>query len=178
MSNPQLPPYLGSWEELVKALLHNPFLGSGAGGPHRFAERQTASATEFPNPDDTTVSHHPPRPNEYTASLLAQVSLRQAATRLPKEQGKEIIGQIDGAIADEIDFICGSVPIILRLRHWPPPPPPWTFSSVAAELTLIANTLQEGGLRTELERVSGALLETGLKRTQIAPARAQEKKAA
>ncbi len=32
MSNPTLPPYLGTWDELLQALLHNPFLGSGGGG--------------------------------------------------------------------------------------------------------------------------------------------------
>ena len=29
MNQTQLPPYLGSWEDMVKALLHNPTLGSG-----------------------------------------------------------------------------------------------------------------------------------------------------
>jgi hypothetical protein len=28
-----LPPYLGDYETLLKALLQNPFLGSGRGGP-------------------------------------------------------------------------------------------------------------------------------------------------
>ena len=35
MAHPNLPSYLGTWEELVKALLNNPFLGSGrAPQPH------------------------------------------------------------------------------------------------------------------------------------------------
>jgi len=49
---------------------------------------------------------------------------------------------------------------------------------VVSELTLIANTLQEGGLRNEVERVAGALLEAGLKTAQVGPARVQERKAA
>lgn len=178
MSHQQLPPYLGSWEELVKALLHNPFLGSGAGGPQRLAERQSMSAG-FPNPDDTTVSHHPPRPNEFTSLLLAQISLRQAATRLSKEQGNEVIARIDQTVADEIDFICGNgIPVIVGFHPPPPPPPYWTFSAVVSELTLIANTMQEGGLRNEVERVAGVLLEAGLKNAQVAPARVQERKVA
>jgi hypothetical protein len=36
VSTPVLPPYLGSYEDLVNALLHNPFLGGGRGpGPRR-----------------------------------------------------------------------------------------------------------------------------------------------
>jgi hypothetical protein len=125
------------------------------------------------------VSHHPPRPNEFTAAFLAQISLRQAATRLPKEQSVSIIARIDQAISDEIDFICGNGFPILVFRFPPPPPPPnWMFSAVVSELTLIANTLQEGGLRTEIERVSSALLETGLKSTQAAPVKSHEKKVA
>lgn len=29
MSNPWLPTYLGSWEQLLDVLFHNPFLGGG-----------------------------------------------------------------------------------------------------------------------------------------------------
>ena len=29
---PWVPPYFGTWEQLVNELLHNPFLGSGRGG--------------------------------------------------------------------------------------------------------------------------------------------------
>jgi hypothetical protein len=169
MSNPQLPPYLGSWEELVKALLHNPFLG---GGGRRIASRMQE---DYPNPDDTTVSHHPPRPNELTALLLGQISLRQSATRLPKEQGSEVVTQIDAAIADEIDFICGTGPILGRFG---PHPPKGTVIAVVSELNLIANNMQEGGLRTEVERLATNLLEAGLRSVQISSTRTQEKKAA
>jgi hypothetical protein len=178
MSHPQLPPYLGSWEELVNALLHNPTLGSGAGGPHRMAQRQSAF-TDFPNPDDTSVSHHhPPRPNEFTSVLLAQLSLRQAAARLPKEQGNDVMARIDQTVADEIDFICGNGIPILWLNPPGPPPPNWMYSVVVSELVLIANTLQTGGLRSDVERVAGSLLEAGLKNAQVAPARVQERKVA
>ena len=35
MAHPNLPSYLGTWEELVKALSNNPFVGSGrAPQPH------------------------------------------------------------------------------------------------------------------------------------------------
>jgi hypothetical protein len=160
MSHPQLPPYLGSWEELVNALLHNPTLGSGAGGPHRMAH------------------HHPPRPNEFTSVLLAQLSLRQAAARLPKEQGNDVMARIDQTVADEIDFICGNGIPILWLNPPGPPPPNWMYSVVVSELVLIANTLQTGGLRSDVERVAGSLLEAGLKNAQVAPARVQERKVA
>ena len=40
-----VPSYFGSYEHLLKELLHNPFLGSGQGGPPRPA------LVEGPSPD-------------------------------------------------------------------------------------------------------------------------------
>ena len=44
MAHPNLPPHPGTWEELVKALSNNPFLGSGRAPqphlPHSLTERK------------------------------------------------------------------------------------------------------------------------------------------
>jgi hypothetical protein len=39
-------------------------------------------------------------------------------------------------------------------------PPPWVFG-IASELNAIANTLQEGGLRSGLQKVAGQVVAAG-----------------
>jgi hypothetical protein len=62
------------------------------------------------------------------------------------------------AIDTIIDDYCGTPP---RRVPWPHPgPPPWAFQ-IAAELSLLANTLQPGGLKNELESIAGRISHRG-----------------
>jgi hypothetical protein len=87
------------------------------------------------------------------AFLVATVSSKEAAANMTdKESAKQIIAAANAAIAEYIDGddIC---------PPWPyPGPPPW-LSVIASELTLVANTLQEGSLRTNILQIAGQVLD-------------------
>lgn len=87
------------------------------------------------------------------AFLVATVSSKEAATNMTnKEAAQQIIAAAHTAISEYIDGddIC---------PPWPwPGPPPW-LSIIASELTLVANTLQEGSLRNNILQVAGQVLD-------------------
>ena len=69
-----------------------------------------------------------------------------------KEAAQKLIVQADQAISSFLDSddIC---------PRWPyPGPPPW-LSIIASELTLVANTMQEGNLRSSILQVVGQVLD-------------------
>jgi hypothetical protein len=69
-----------------------------------------------------------------------------------KAAADKVIASADRAIASLLDSddIC---------PRWPfPGPPPW-LSIIASELTLVANTLNEGSLREEILNIAGQLLD-------------------
>lgn len=166
MSTPWVPSYFGSWEELVRSLLHNPFLGSGTHHPLHayFQQRPPHIGPPDPGPLDVAsflnpaviaaLNPQPLPPRAITSLFLAQLSVKDVTSRLPKDQGAELTSGLEQTIADEIDFVCGNVPHI----HGPiPGPSPFPFA-VAAELNLIGNTLQEGTLRASVLQLAGQII--------------------
>ena len=157
MSNPWLPPYLGSWEQLMAALLHNPFLGGGGGGipPSTHPEAMMSSPGIArlglpglglePNPSPWVSA---------VSSLIAVISLREVASKMPDGQVKiGLSKRVDSAISSFIDD-CGT-----KHPGWPwPGPPPWAYP-IASELAVAANTITEGNVRNEVLQVAGQIIE-------------------
>jgi len=162
-----VPPYLGSWEQLVNTLLNNPFTASGHPGVHY----TTHSNTEARYPDLP-----PPRPWLPALSyLLAAITTKAVAQELPS--GPEIKTVIDRAtqtITDVIDNICRT-PWTWPPRVPPPPPPPinpfvdppWAPWAALSELTVIANTLQQGLLKEEVRQAARQMLQQLLASTGV-----------
>jgi len=97
------------------------------------------------------------------AFLVSAVSSKEAAANMTnKVAAQQVIAAADATIAKFIDSddIC---------PPWPyPGPPPW-LSIIASELTLFANTLQEGSLRTGILQVVGKVLDRGLNPQPLPP---------
>jgi hypothetical protein len=150
VADPLLPPYLGSWQDLVNASLHNPFLGGGRGGhpPLTHLEELRTSPVAGPVPDPWLPA---------ASYLLAAISVRDIAARIPnKEVGAQIGGQAERTIEQFLDDYCGTPP---RVVPWPwPGPPPWVFQLVS-QLALIGNSLQEGSLREGILNVAARALQ-------------------
>jgi hypothetical protein len=150
MSTPPLPPYLGSWEELVKALLHNPFLGS-PWPPHHALRAAMLSAgvpESGPSPDPWLPA---------VSLLISEISLRDIASRLPAGKSRnELVSAADEGLSKFIDDFCGT----------PPHPRPIVFLA-AAELAAFGSSLAEGALRNQIFEVAGQLIQ----RTFGAPAK-------
>ena len=96
----------------------------------------------------------PPDPVPWSvAFLVSAVSSAQAAANMTnKSAAQQIVAATNQSIAAFIDSddIC---------PPWPwPGPPPW-LSIIASELTLVANTMQEGSLRTAILQVAGQVLD-------------------
>ena len=105
------------------------------------------------------------------AFLIEAVSSKEAAKNMTNAANnaaaQQIIAAADEAIAEFIDGddIC---------PRWPyPGPPPW-LSIIATELTLAANTLQEGGLRTGILQVAGQVLDRAYPQATARPAVGRE----
>lgn len=80
---------------------------------------------------------------------------KELARKAPEGRRKEMMHSAESTIAMLIDDYCGTPP-----RKWPwpwPGPPPWALQ-IATELSLIANTLQAGGLKDELGGIAGQIL--------------------
>lgn len=165
MTTPYVPPYFGSWEELTKVLLNNPFLGGGTHTPHPLQayfsqQRPPHIGPPDPGPLDiasllrsgitSELNPQPLPPRSMTSLFLFQLSLRDLTARLPKDQGADFTTRLDQAISDEIDFVCGNVP------HPIPGPSPFAFA-VAGELNLVGNTMQEGSLRSSVTQLANQI---------------------
>jgi hypothetical protein len=135
MAHPTLPPYLGTWDELVQALLNNPFLGSGRTPISHLMKTQS----EGPDP-------HPWTPA--TALFVVAAGLKDIVSRLP-EGGKSQLGSaLNQAVDDWDEWYCGNGPR----------PGPHVMQT-AGELLAFAGTLEAGSLRTNIVRQAGTLLE-------------------
>ena len=120
--------------------------------PAHFRKRGEPSAE--PNPSPWSVLNPDPVPWS-VAFLVASVTSKEAAANMTnKEAAEQTIAAANRAIAAYIDGDDIFPP-------WPwPGPPPW-LSVIASELTLVANTLQEGSLRSNLLQVAGQVLDRG-----------------
>lgn len=141
MSDPWVPTYFRSGNDLTAALSHNSFLGGGEKAPHHFA---LPVAGPGPQPWSPPV-----------AFVLSAIGVKEVAARLSDEQlRKNLDTQASAAISAFIDD-CGN-----GLRYpwrWPlpgPPPPPF---AILSELALAANMLQDGNLREEVLKVAGEI---------------------
>lgn len=165
MNDPWLPPYLGSWEELVNAELHNPFLGSGSHGrPPSILSEEMRMAGPIPvpwrmgpSPDSWHLGPIPLPWRLAVSYLVSTISLKEAASHLQDEQlKKELTERAELSISRFIDDYCGtgrSRPHIPR--PWPGPPP-WIQPTVSA-LVMVAHSYSEGNFRNEILNVAGAL---------------------
>lgn len=161
MSTPWVPPYFGSYEQLVNELLHDPFLGSGRTQP-RMAEMAKTGTTEGPQPQ--------PWRSAAVSYLVTAVSMKEIASQMKGRLQEQLAQDAEAAIAQFLDDFCGTPPQKIPW-HWPGPPP-WN-SALAAELALVANTLQSGLVRTELLSVAGRIIEKGFGQTALASAAAR-----
>jgi hypothetical protein len=181
MTTPSVPSYFGSWEELVRSMLHNPFLGSGVQHPLlSYFQRPPRFGPPDPGPLDISnflnpgmiaaLNPQPIPPGVMTSVFVAQLAVRDLTAGLPKDQGSQLTTSLEQAIADEIDFVCGTVPHV----HGPiPGPSPFPFA-IAAELNLLGNTMQEGSLRNSVLQLARQIVNkaitpvTAKKETKIA----------
>lgn len=149
MSHPSLPPYLGSWDELVQTLLHNPYLGSGREGP-------TNTEAEIRKNGTQAITFSPA-----VSLFVSGIGIKEIASKISDTKLKNELNQAaDQAIADWQDDYCGT----------PPHPNPRAFV-LAAELVAFATSLQEGNLQTEVFRVASQVVQKSLV-TQAATKRA------
>lgn len=89
-------------------------------------------------------------------AIMGLITLKDAAAHLANEPAKsQLLGRIDASIEKFLDDYCGT-------PHGPwPGPGPWVYT-IASQLSVIGNTLQEGSLRTEILKLAGKVLERGL----------------
>jgi len=137
MAHPTLPPYLGTWDELVQALLNNPFLGSG-GGPHPHL-LQSLSERMRPRPEPSSPA---------CALFVLAAALKDVASRLPEGQQGPLGSAIAQATDDWDEWYCGNGPR----------PNPHVVETVG-ELLGFAGALEPGSLRAGIAAEAGALLQ-------------------
>ena len=152
MSTPHLPPYLGSYEELASALLHDPFLGTGR-------MRRPADSVEL-NPQPLPPGRGPsPEPwNAAVRYLATLVSIKELGRTMGNTSlGQQLTTNAESAFALFLDDYCGTPPVRIP---WPwPGPPPWV-ALLTAELVSVANT-QSGEMREGLMQYAGRVAEKG-----------------
>jgi hypothetical protein len=161
-----LPPYLGSEEQLIQELLHNPFLGSSHNPPHRLmADRAAVREYSHPHSGGGNIAQH------VAALLVSAATAKDTASAVGnKEAANQITTSAENTISQVLDDFCGTPP---RTVPWPfPGPPPWVWE-IASQLTAAANTLQEGSLRTSLIQISGRVIEKGMGQAKSAAAGAR-----
>jgi len=150
-----VPPYFGSYEQLVNALLHDPYLGSGRPRPHMVTESAHADPTigkvEGPQPD--------PWRNAAVSYIMSALSMKEIASHVKGALQQQMAQDAESAIEQFLDDFCGTPPGKIPW-HWPGPPP-WN-TALASELAMVANTLQEGALRASLLSVAGRIIEKGM----------------
>jgi hypothetical protein len=157
MSTPYVPPYFGSYEEIVNALLHDPFLGSGRS--HYLPQTHVQADELNPQPLPPRAPTPDPWRNAAVRYLATLVQMQELARTVGNpETSRQLIAQSQMAIQAFLDDYCGTPP---RRIPWPwPGPPPWVLT-LAAELTSAANT-QIGSFREGLMQVAGQVAELGL----------------
>jgi hypothetical protein len=136
MAHPTLPSYLGTWDELVQALLLNPFLGSG-----RTPLSHLQSRADRPQPE--------PSPWALPSALFVMAAgLKDIVSRLPEGANSQIGTAIMQAADDWEDWYCGNGPR----------PGPHVMQT-AGELLAFAAILEAGSLRTNIVREASSLME-------------------
>jgi hypothetical protein len=155
MNTPILSPYLGSWEDLVSALLENPFLGS----PQH--TRLSRWRTHYPGASSGVLTGHadPPRPDgPFTSPIIGRLATlagmkELAETMESSEAARSFASTIESEISRALDDFCGT--------PWPGPgSPPWA-SILAVELVTAANT-QTGAFRAGLMQIARQAAERAL----------------
>ena len=170
MSSPYVQPSFGSWEDLARSFATNPFMSGVTQAPHPLLAYIQQQQQRFPHMGQhesgllepinvlrsvmsSELNPQPLPPRAVTALFLFQIAVRDITSRLPKDQGTELTGRLDQAISDEIDFVCGTVPH----PHPPIPGPSLLAFTVAGELNLIGNIMQEGSLRTAVTQLASQI---------------------
>ncbi len=119
----------------------------------REAGKAPPTPTRFHKRGDASSDLNLESVHSAVAFLVTTVSSKEAATNMTnKEAAQQIIAAANATISEYIDGddIC---------PPWPwPGPPPW-LSVIASELTLVANSLQEGSLRSNILQVAGQVLD-------------------
>jgi hypothetical protein len=99
-----------------------------------------------------------PQPEPWRVAVPQLVEAATARDLAIKHQNKAAQHSANQAIETILDDWCGTPP---RRHPWPfPGPPPWAWQ-IASELSLFANTLQAGSLRSEIETIVGRIGRTG-----------------
>ena len=123
MSHPTPPIYLGTWADLINALLHNPFLGSvdprgkvihqthptHAAFVHSGTEGQGAEPNPSPGRSAVSQSSFPyPLPwVEQVARIVQVIGLGEVGETLPEGAAKRVLENRSGSqLAEIIDDIC------------------------------------------------------------------------
>lgn len=154
MSIPWVPPYFGSWDELIKAVLNNPHLGE----PPRKPVPYTDYMLRDPVPNAWAVAG--PQPNTWSPAisfLISAISLNQVTRHMPEGQVRNDLSKsTDRAIDDFVDWCGTKVPGY----HWPGPGPvpgpgPGILALVS-ELGIAAQSF-EGPMRAEVLAVAGQI---------------------
>jgi len=131
---PWVPPYFGSWADLISYVLHNPF------GPSR-----------GPSPDPWRLA---------VSGLVTAVNAKVLAATLEGALRKQAEESASSAIARILDDYCGTPP---KAVPWPfPGPPPWLIP-IAEQLSGIANMVEAGPLRDGLNQVAGQVMQRGMR---------------
>jgi hypothetical protein len=169
MADPWLPPYFGSYEQLLNELLSNPFLGGGTTShPPLQALRAYRQGTELPSagpwPVPWRLETGSPQPVPWRLGaagyLVSVLALRDAAAGAG-EEGAAVVRSADRAVDRFIDDYCGTVWHV----PWPVPGPgPWVFE-LASQLSLVANTLQPGELRNAVLNLASRVIRTSAPET-------------
>jgi hypothetical protein len=155
-----LPGY-GGWS-------YSRWVGPNPVAPYRDTFARSINPGQNGNPrwggDDVFPQLNGPEPIPWSvAFLVSAVSSKAAAANMTnKAAAQQIIASADQAITAFIDSddIC---------PRWPyPGPPPW-LAIIASELTLVANTLQDGALRTGILQVAGRVLDRAALNPQPLP---------
>ena len=165
MSTPYVPPYFGSYEELVQALLHDPFLGSGQSGPHRLYRAQADELNPQPLPPGPSPDPWRNAAVRYLATLVDMHELGKSME--DTHLGQQYMANAESATQAFMDDFCGTPP---RKIPWPlPGPPPWV-NALAATLVSAANS-QTGALREGLMQMAGRVASMAAPQTRTAGAR-------
>src|SRR5260370_35754999 len=98
MSNPWLPSYLGTWQDLIESLLHDPFLGSGRDRRSRVILAVAAPDIE-PDHGPLPLRIAGPSPSPWLPAvsfLISGISLKEVASGLPGGEGRDVFGKSAG----------------------------------------------------------------------------------
>lgn len=149
-----VPPYFGSWADLLSYVLHNPL---GPGGGHLPTTQAPRAMDINALPQDPVPAHAHAHPWQWVVSVLATaVNAKVLAATLQGAAQKEAEEAANSTIARILDDYCGTPP---KVVPWPyPGPPPWLIP-IATDLSGIANMVQAGPLRDGLNQVAGQVMQ-------------------